>query len=165
MEIETNVRQYLTFKLGDEAYALDVSRVKEVLELVPITNVPKTPPFMKGVINLRGSVVPVIDLRLKFDLPEVESTVDTCIIVIELHMDNDDTITLGAIADNVQEVIELTPEMIEPAPRIGTRLDTEFIMGMGKYNEDFLIILNIDKVFTSDDLSLIAADTSVAKEV
>ena len=150
--IDTN--QYLTFTLGEEKYAIDVSKVKEVLELVSITRVPKTPEFMKGVINLRGSVVPVIDLRLKFDLDELEDTVDTCIIVLEIKLE-DETIVIGAVADSVQEVIELTPENIEPAPKIGTRLNTDFLNGMGKYNDKFLMVLNIDKVFTSEDLSVL----------
>ena len=152
MVIDTN--QYLTFRLGEERYAIDVSKVKEVLELVSITRVPKTPEFMKGVINLRGSVVPVIDLRLKFDLDELEDTVDTCIIVLEIELE-DETIVIGAVADSVQEVIELTPENIEPAPKIGTRLNTDFLNGMGKYDDKFLMVLNIDKVFTSEDLSVL----------
>jgi len=147
-------KQYLTFTLGEEKYATDVSKVKEVLELASITRVPKTPNFMKGVINLRGSVVPVIDLRLKFDLPEAEATVDTCIIVLEINLD-DEMIVIGAVADNVHEVIEFSQEDIEPAPRIGTKLNTDFIDGMGKVDNTFLIILNIDKVFTSEELSLL----------
>ncbi|MEW5815478.1 MAG: chemotaxis protein CheW [Spirochaetota bacterium] len=145
------IGQYLTFSIENEKYAIDVSKVKEVLELVPITKVPKTPPFMRGVINLRGGVVPVIDMRLKFGLPAVEPTVDTSIIVLEVKV-NDETIVLGAITDSVQEVIELLSENIEPPPRIGTKLNTDFIHGMGKHNEQFLIILNIDKVFTSEEL-------------
>ena len=152
------LRQFLTFTLGKEHYAIDVSRVKEVLELTPITHVPKTPHFMKGVINLRGSVVPVIDLRLKFDMPEAEQTVDTCIIVLEIHLGEDDVIVLGAVADSVQEVIELPPENIEPAPKIGTRLENEFIQGMGKHNDTFLIILNIDRVFTTEDIAAISSE-------
>ncbi len=154
--------QYLTFTLGEERYAIDVSKVKEVLELVSITRVPKTPEFMKGVINLRGSVVPVIDLRLKFDLVELEDTVDTCIIVLEIELE-DETIVIGAVADSVQEVIELTPEDIEPAPKIGTRLNTDFLNGMGKYDDKFLIVLNIDKVFTSEDLSVLQEGQKILK--
>lgn len=159
MSTIVETKHYLTFKLGAENYAFDVTRVKEVLELVPITNVPKTPDFMLGVINLRGSVVPVIDLRLKFGMPSAEATIDTCIIVLELQIDDDDEqLILGAVADSVQEVLALSPEMIEPAPRIGTQLDTSFLDGMGKYNDQFLIILNIDKIFTAEDISLISND-------
>lgn len=154
--------QYLTFTLGKEFYALDVSKVKEVLELVPITRVPKMPQFMKGVINLRGSVVPVIDLRIKFNMREKESDQDTCIIVLEIQID-DEVIILGAIADSVQEVIELPPESIEPAPKIGTKLNTDFINGMGKHQDKFLIILNIDKVFTTEELSDLTVEQDSAE--
>lgn len=145
--------QYLTFNLGEEFYGIDVAKVKEVLELVPITRVPKTPEFMRGVINLRGSVVPVLDMRLKFEMEEAPITVDTCIIVLEVGK-NGDQINLGVIADSVQEVIELKADQIEAAPRIGTRLDTDFIEGIGKYKESFLILLNVDRVFTTEELSL-----------
>lgn len=153
----TETIQYLTFTLSGEKYAIEVSKVKEVLELTAITRVPKTPTFMKGVINLRGSVVPVIDLRLKFGMQAADNTVDTCIIVLEINLD-EETIVIGAVADSVQEVIDLLPENIEPAPKIGTRLNTDFIYGMGKYNDSFLIILDIDKVFTTEDLALLQED-------
>jgi purine-binding chemotaxis protein CheW len=150
--IETT--QYLTFKLEDEVFALDISKVREVLDFTTITKVPRTPEFMRGVINLRGSVVPVVDMRLKFGLPKTEKTVNTCIIIVEISLDGD-TAVLGALADSVQEVIELEPGQIEPAPRIGTRLRTEFIRGMGKRDEHFIIILDIDRVFSADELSLV----------
>lgn len=148
----TRTNQYLTFSLENEHYAVDVAKVREVLELVPITEVPKTPGFMKGVINLRGGVVPVLDMRLKFGLHEGERTVDTCIIVMEVDVEVE-TIILGAVADSVQEVIEIQPEEIEPPPKIGTRLDTEFIEGMARNNDKFLIILDIDRVFTSGEIT------------
>ena len=147
--------QYLTFSLSDELYALEVSKVKEVLEYQPITRVPKTPDFMRGVINVRGGIVPIVDLRLKFDLPAQEQTVDTCIIVLEISIENE-TITVGTIADNVHEVVEIQPEEIEPTPKIGTRLDTDFIEGIGKNNDRFLVILNIDKILTSEEISSMA---------
>lgn len=147
--------QYLTFSLSDELYALEVSKVKEVLEYQPITRVPKTPEYMRGVINVRGGIVPVVDLRLKFDLPAGERTVDTCIIVLEIALNNE-TITVGTIADNVHEVILLSSEDIEPTPRIGTRLDTDFIEGIGKSGDRFLVILNIDKILTAEEISSMA---------
>ncbi len=116
---------------------------------------------MRGVINLRGSVVPVIDLRLKFGMSESEKTVDTCIIVMEVALASE-TIVLGALADSVQEVIELEEEQIEPAPKIGTRLNTDFISGMGKREENFLIILNIDRVFTGEEIARVTGE-AVAK--
>jgi purine-binding chemotaxis protein CheW len=146
--------QYLTFKLGEEVYAVDISKVREVLDFTTVTKVPRTPEFMRGVINLRGSVVPVVDLRLKFGMRRTEKTVNTCIIILEVRVDNETTI-LGALADSVQEVIDLESEHIEPAPRIGTKLKTEFITGMGKQNDKFLIILDIDKIFSTDELALV----------
>lgn len=150
----TETTQYLTFKLGDEIFALDISKVREVLDYTNITRVPRTPEFMRGVINLRGSVVPVVDMRLKFGMTKTEQTVNTCIIIAEISIDGDTTV-LGALADSVQEVIDLGAEQIEPAPRIGTRLRTDFIRGMGKRDEQFVIILDIDKIFSADELSLV----------
>ncbi|MDD2542433.1 MAG: chemotaxis protein CheW [Desulfuromonadaceae bacterium] len=148
----TETVQYLTFKLADEIFALDVAKVREILEITSITKVPQTPDFMRGVINLRGSVVPVIDMRLKFGMSATEQTVNTCIIVVEINMDGDTTV-LGALADSVQEVVEMEPESIEPAPHIGTKLNTDFIKGMGKVDSRFVMILDIDKVFSSDELT------------
>ena len=155
--IETEVStQFLTFKLGEEIFALDVAEVREILDFTSITKVPMTPPFMRGVINLRGRVVPVMDLRLMFDMSETEKTVNSCIIVIEMTMDSDNVV-IGVLADAVQEVIDLEPAQIEPAPRIGTRMNTEFIEGMGKHNGGFLMILNIDRIFSSSDLDSVLA--------
>jgi purine-binding chemotaxis protein CheW len=148
----TETVQYLTFKLSDERFALDVDKVREILEVTNITKVPQTPDFMRGVINLRGSVVPVIDMRLKFGMSATEHTVNTCIIVVEINLDGDTTV-LGALADSVQEVVEMEPQNIETAPHIGTRLNTDFIRGMGKVDGHFVMILDIDRVFSSDELA------------
>ncbi|MDA8428757.1 MAG: chemotaxis protein CheW [Geobacteraceae bacterium] len=150
----TETTQYLTFKLAEEVFALDVAKVREILEFSSVTRVPQTPDFMRGVINLRGSVVPVIDLRLKFGMTATEQSVNTCIIVAEVEMDGE-TIQLGALADSVQEVNEMEPGQIEAAPHIGTRLDTDFIKGMGKQDNQFVMILDIDKVFSSNELETI----------
>jgi len=150
----TETTQYLTFKLDSEIFALDISQVREVLDYTTTTKVPRTPDFMRGVINLRGSVVPVVDMRLKFAMPPTEKTVNTCVIIVEINVDNE-RIVLGALADSVQEVIDLEPGSIEPAPRIGTRLRTDFIKGMGKRAEQFIIILDIEKVFSADELALV----------
>ncbi len=149
----TETRTYLTFTLDEEDFAVDVSNVREVLDFTNVTKVPRTPDFMKGVINLRGSVVPVVDMRIKFGLEEAEPTVDTCIIVMEVNMEGEATV-IGALSDSVKEVFQLDPSHIEPPPRIGTRLDTEFIAGMGKYNDDFIIILDINEVFSAEELIL-----------
>lgn len=149
----TESNQYLTFILDQEIYAIDITQIREVVDFTEVTKVPRMPNFMRGVINLRGGVVPVVDLRLKFGLEESDKTVDTCIIIIELDIEGEQTY-LGALADSVQEVITLEPGQIEPPPKIGTRLDTEFIRGMGKKNDDLIIILNIDRVFSSDELEV-----------
>ncbi len=137
----TETTQYLTFKLDEEVFAVDVAKVREILDFTTITKVPQTPEFMRGVINLRGSVVPVVDMRLKFGMSQTEKTVNTCVIVMEIALGGETTI-VGSLADSVQEVLELEPEQIEPAPRIGTKLRTEFIKGMGKHNDLFIIILS-----------------------
>jgi purine-binding chemotaxis protein CheW len=148
--------QYLTFNLSDEIFAVDISKVREVLDFTVITKVPLTPEFMRGVINLRGSVVPVVDLRLKFSMSKTEKTVNTCVIIVEVTLDGETTV-LGALADSVQEVLDLDPDHIEPAPKIGTRLNTEFIRGMGRRDNRFIIILDIDKVFSTSELALVHA--------
>jgi purine-binding chemotaxis protein CheW len=148
----TETVQYLTFKLADEIFAFDVAKVREILELTTITKVPQTPDFMRGVINLRGSVVPVIDLRLNFGMQCTEQTVNTCIIVVEVNL-HGETLVLGVLADSVQEVVEMEPDHIEPPPQLGTKLNTEFIKGMGKVENNFVMILDIDKVFSSEELS------------
>ena len=150
----TESRQYLTFKLNEEIFGVDVAQVREILDYVKITKVPQTPDFMCGVINLRGSVVPVVDMNLKFGLPHIERTVNTCIVVVEVNMD-DTTTVFGALVDSVQEVFEIEPQNIEPAPRIGTKLKTDFIKGMGKQDDRFIIILDIDKVFSSEELEMV----------
>ena len=144
--------KYVTFQLSGDMFALEISKVREVLDLTAITKVPQTPPFMRGVINLRGSVVPVVDFRRKFDMGEMEETRDSRILIVEINVDNEVTV-LGAVADAVRDVIDLTPQDISPPPRIGTRLNTEFIKGIGKQDETFLIILDIDRVFTFDEIS------------
>jgi purine-binding chemotaxis protein CheW len=150
----TETTQYLTFKLSDEIFALDVAKVREILDFTTVTKVPQTPDFMRGVINLRGSVVPVVDMRLKFGMSSTEKTVNTCIVVVEVSLEGENII-LGALADSVQEVIDLEPDQIEPAPRIGTGLKTEFIRGMGKSDSRFIMILDIDRVFSAGELSTV----------
>jgi len=158
----TETRQYLTFKLSDEIFAVDVAKVREILELASITKVPQTPDYMRGVINLRGSVVPVVDMRLKFGMPETERTVNTCIVVVEVCCEGE-TVVLGALADSVQEVFELEPEQIEPAPKIGTRINTDFIFGMGKSEGGFIMILDIDRCFTEEVLTAITEEMCIAE--
>lgn len=146
--------QYLTFKLDRELFAVDVGKAREILDFEEVTRVPQTPDYMLGVINLRGTVVPVINLRRKFGMADVEQTVDTCIIVLEIAVAAE-AIVIGVVADSVQEVFELNPEQIEPPPRLGTRLNTEFIQGMGSVDDQFVILLDIDKVFSAGELAAI----------
>ncbi|MCM0083188.1 chemotaxis protein CheW [Geomonas sp. Red32] len=159
----TETAQYLTFTLDGELFAMDIVKVREVLDYTGVTRVPRTPDFVLGVINLRGHVVPVVDLRIKFGLPASERT-ESCIIIAEVTVD-DETTVLGALADSVQEVLELSPEQIEPAPRIGCQLDTELILGMGTMEDRLMVILNADKVFSSVEVTLLrdsAAEPALA---
>ncbi len=152
--------QYLTFTLDGDAFATDISQVREVLEFCRITNVPRTPDYMRGVINMRGSVVPVVDLRVQFGMEATEQTVDTCIIIVEIQLDGHATV-LGALADSVQEVIELKRDQLEPAPRLGTRINTEFIRAMGKHDDEFVIILDMNRVFSVDQIDEIQGGSQV----
>jgi len=153
-------RQYMTFKLGDELFAIYVSQVREVLEVLQITKVPTAPPYMRGVVNVRGQSIPVVDLRLRFGLPSVADTVNTRVIVMELNIDGE-TAVIGGLADSVHEVIELVPGDINPPPRIAMRWRTDFILGMGKRGEEFIIILDVNAVFSSEEL-LAVSDVAVA---
>src|SRR3984885_1948181 len=147
----TETRQYLTFKLGEEVFATDVAKVRKVLDVTTNTKVPRRPEFMSGVINLRGNVVPVVDLRLCFEMSKTEKTVNTCVVVVEMLLDGEPTV-IGALADSVEEVIDLEPDQIEPAPKIGTQIRTDFIKGMGKRDSQFIMILDIDRIFSVDEL-------------
>jgi len=155
--------QYLTFKLDGESFATEISKVKEVLEHTKITPVPRSPEFMKGVINLRGSVVPVVDLRLQFGMPEIEPTVDSCIIIIEVNIEGTTTV-LGALSDSVQEVIDLKPNQLEPAPSFGTRVKNDFVQHMGKFGDRFVIILDINKVFSLDQINKVEKSSTENNE-
>ncbi|WKZ32057.1 MAG: chemotaxis protein CheW [Thermodesulfobacteriota bacterium] len=144
-------RQYLTFMLEDEVFALEISQVKEILDLTYITKVPRMPEFMRGVINLRGNVVPVLDLRLKLGLSEKDNSKDTCIIIVEVAHEGAQTV-IGALADSVREVICLEPAQIEPPPRVGMTVDATIIKGMGKLDQEFVIILDSGRVFTAEKI-------------
>jgi purine-binding chemotaxis protein CheW len=152
-ESVTETIQYLTFTLGEEDFALEISRVREVLDFTDITKVPRMPEFLRGVINLRGNVVPVVDLRLKLGMSAIERSVDTCIVIVDIMIDGE-MIQMGALADSVKEVINLDPDQIAPPPRLGTKLDNRFLKGMGTQDDGFLIILDIDRVFSVDELAV-----------
>ena len=150
--------QYITFKLGDELFAINVGQVREVLDLSLITRVPTAPPYMRGVVNVRGNAIPVVDLRLKFGLPQAPDTVQTRIVVLELELDGE-PVVLGGLADSVHEVIELEPGQIDEPPKIGMRWKTDLIQGMGKRGDQFIIILDIARVFSLDDVALLETST------
>jgi purine-binding chemotaxis protein CheW len=141
--------KYLTFLLDDEEYGLEILKVREIIGIMDITKVPQTPDFVQGVINLRGKVIPVIDLRTKFGLQRTEYNDQTCIIVVDVGM------LMGIIVDTVQEVHNIPATDIEPPPQLGGSVDTSFILGMGKVKDDVKILLDIDKVLTSEELVLL----------
>jgi purine-binding chemotaxis protein CheW len=147
----SSTAQYLTFKLDQELFAVDIAKVREVLEFTSMTKVPRTPDFMRGVINLRGNVVPVVDMRLKLGLSMTEKTVDTCVVISEVAVDGESTV-LGALVDSVQEVIDLDASNVAPPPHMGSRVDTAVIRGMGKRDDQFIMILDLDRVFTAEEL-------------
>ncbi|BDX39357.1 chemotaxis protein CheW [Tenuifilaceae bacterium CYCD] len=151
-EKTSKINSYLTFKLGDEEFAAHVGKVLNILEMTKITQVPKAPDYLKGVINLRGAVLPVIDARIKFGMPETEYTTNTCIIVLDIDLDGE-SVHVGAIVDSVQAVLEIDNNQIMPLPTLGSRYKSEFIIGMAKIDEKFIIILNMDAVFSIDEIT------------
>jgi purine-binding chemotaxis protein CheW len=151
MDSDNKLQTYLSFKLGEEVFAINVSKVTNILEMSQITKIPKAPEYMKGVINLRGSVLPVIDLRLKFSLPEKEATVDTSIIVLSINL-NGEMVMVGVQVDSVKEVLEFITDEIAPSPTIGSKYNSGFIEGMWRTEDKFIMILDIDRVFSVDDI-------------
>ncbi len=158
---DSSTSQYLTFKLDQELFAVDIGKVREVLEFTSMTKVPRMPDFMRGVINLRGNVVPVVDMRLKLGLTMTEKTVDTCVVISEVAVDGERTV-LGALVDSVQEVIDLDASNVAPPPHMGSRVDAAVIRGMGKREEQFIMILDLDKVFTASELRSSSATAPVS---
>lgn len=154
---ENNLNQYLTFTVSNELYALNVSNIREVLEFQTVTKVPRMPDFMKGVINLRGSVVPVLDLKMKFGLGDTDKTIDTSVIVTEMEME-EETVVIGLLTDAVNEVLELNEEEIEPTPYMGTKVQSEFIKGMGKKGEEFIIVLDINRILSAQEIQAAAVE-------
>ena len=158
---DTNIAKitsYLTFKLGDEEFAAHVSKVLNILELTKITEVPKSPNYMTGVINLRGSVLPVIDTRIKFGMTPTEFTPSTCIVVMDIDLEGE-SVHVGALVDSVQAVVEIEHDQIMPPPSLGNKYRSEFIEGVANLNDKFVMILNMDEVFSSEDLIDLASKT------
>ncbi|MCP3875378.1 MAG: purine-binding chemotaxis protein CheW [Desulfobacteraceae bacterium] len=151
-DITIKTGKYLTFTLAEEEYGVGILKVKEIIGMMPITSVPRTPEFVKGVINLRGKVIPVMDLRLKFDMGEIPYTDRTCIIVVEIDSESG-TVLIGIVVDAVSEVLNITEEEIEEAPTFGSKLDTDYILGMAKMEGNVKILLDIDRVLNQEEVA------------
>ncbi len=146
--------KYLTFSLAKEEYGIGILKVKEIIGMMPITTVPRTPPFVKGVINLRGKVIPVVDLRLKFGIEEMGYTERTCIIVVEIASQAGSILT-GIVVDSVSEVLNIKGADIEETPNFGAKLDTDYILGMAKITGGVKILLDIDKVLSAEEITIL----------
>lgn len=144
--------KYLTFQLGAEVYGIEILKVQEIIGLMNVTHVPRTPPFVRGVINLRGKVIPVVDLRVKFGLEAHDDTERTCIIVVQVACE-DQRVTMGILVDEVSEVLYIDNSQIEPPPSLGVTVDTNFILGMGKVGEKVVMLLGVDRVLSADEIA------------
>ena len=155
--------KYLTFTLAKEEYGIGIRKIKEIIGMMPITTVPQTPDFVKGVINLRGKVIPVIDLRIKFGMEAMDYTERTCIIVVEIEGQSGlsavpaqaDTVMIGIVVDSVSEVLSIKGEDIEDTPTFGTRLNTDYILGMAKMEGGVKILLDIDRVLSDEEIAVL----------
>lgn len=154
------MHKYLTFALGNEEYGLDILRVREIIGLMEITNVPKMPECVRGVINLRGKVIPVVDLRAKFGMTRAPDTQETCIIVADLG-----NALMGIVVDRVREVLDISTEDIEAPPSLGADIDTHFILGIGKTKDKVVLLLDVEKVLAFDSQSVVIPKLPATKEV
>jgi purine-binding chemotaxis protein CheW len=154
--------QFLTFTLGKEMFAIGILNIKEILEYGQLTSVPMMPEFIRGVINLRGSVVPVVDLRARFGDKQADITKRTCIVIIEVTSE-DERQDIGVVVDTVSEVLEIPETEIEPPPAFGAKIRADFIAGMGKVNGDFVIILDVEKVLSVDELAMVSQVSEMAE--
>jgi purine-binding chemotaxis protein CheW len=152
--MEEREGKYLTFTLAEEEYGIGILKIKEIIGMMPVTTVPQTPKFVKGVINLRGKVIPVIDLRLRFGMESIDYTERTCIIVVEID-GTVGTVQIGIVVDSVSEVLNIKGEDIEDTPTFGTKLDTNYILGMAKMEGGVKILLDIDRVLNSEEISVL----------
>ena len=147
--------QYLTFLLADEMFAIGILSIREIIEYGVVTDVPMTPPFIRGVLNLRGAVVPVIDLALRFGRPARENTKRTCIVIVEIEAANGSQ-QMGVVVDAVNEVLEIPASEVEPPPEFGARIRNDFIKGMGKIDGKFVIVLDLNRVMSIDEVAVVA---------
>ncbi|MDX9975780.1 MAG: chemotaxis protein CheW [FCB group bacterium] len=148
--------KYLTFQLGMEFYGIEILKVQEIIGLMPVTRVPRAPEFVRGVINLRGRIIPVMDLRRKFSLEEHEDTERTCIVVARVML-RDRPMTMGLLVDEVSEVLSVKEEQIEAAPSFGANVDTQFLLGMAKVGQKVVMLLDVDRVLTSEEVETLEA--------
>jgi len=148
--------KYLTFRLGNEDYGFQILKVQEIIGIMNVTRVPKMPEFVRGIINLRGKLIPVVDMRAKFTMSKQEDTLKTCIIVVEVNI-SAAKVTMGVIVDNVSEVLSITEQQIDPPPTFGTNIETAFMLGMGKVGQKVVILLDIDRVLTGTEVEQIHA--------
>ena len=148
--------KYLTFKLDAEEFGLEILKVQEIIKMMDITRVPRTPAFVRGVINLRGKVIPVVDLRLKFDMEGKINTDKTCVIVVTVRRTTG-SVVMGIIVDEVSEVLDVAGSSIEPAPEFGSSVDTSFILGMGKVGERVVTLMDVDRVLSGEEVATVAA--------
>ncbi len=156
-EIQATVERegkYLTFTMAEEEYGIGILKIKEIIGMMPFTTVPQTPKFVKGVINLRGKVIPVVDLRLRFGMESIDYTERTCIIVVEIE-GSTGTVQIGIVVDSVSEVLNVDVEEIEDTPTFGTKLNTDYILGMAKMEGGVKILLDIDRVLSADDIAVL----------
>ena len=151
-----NDQQYLTFTLGKEMFAIGILAIREIIEYGNLTEVPMTPPFICGVLNLRGAVVPVIDLSVRFGREAHETTKRTCVVIIEIESEHGRQ-DMGVIVDTVSEVLEIPASEIEPPPEFGARIRNDFIQGMGKVNGKFVILLDVNRVLSVDEIAVVSA--------
>jgi len=148
----TKINHYLSFRLGGETYAIDVANAREIVECSTVTQIPKTPPWIRGVINLRGRVVPVIDLKMRFDMGATEETVNTCVIVVETVVDGE-MFVVGLLADAAKEVFELDDTSLDPPPKFGVKVNTHYIRGMARRGDDLLVVLDAERVLSLHEVS------------
>ena len=151
-----NTQKFLTFRLAMEEYGIEILKVREIIGLMKITSVPRTPEYIRGVINLRGKVIPVMNLRVKFKMESVEDTDESCIIVVDVRR-KDHSVQMGILVDSVSEVLDINENEIEDAPEFGTQVDTDFINGMGKSKDKVIILLDINRVLSAEDIEMIEA--------
>lgn len=162
-DTNTDIKSFLTFKLGEEVFACHVNKLLSILEIPHITEVPGSPKYMKGIIDLRGKVLPVIDTKIKLQMPAINFTKDTCIVVMDINLDADNLL-VGVLVDSVLEVLEFDQEMILPAPNLGSKYHSEFITGIVRKDGGFIMIVDIDKIFSLDEIDFLKGTVELGEE-